>query len=405
MTGQLESEVNLGNKRVAITGLGGVTCVAENMDSLVLALQNPVRRIGPSRRHEVSFDIVVGEADATWFADVDTPFDSETGRLSLSAARACVRDAASRGAALPDGLVFGTSTGGQAENERVVFDILNGRAPSTYDYRRRGCMAAPTRLIASDLDIVGPVRTVSTACTSGANAIALGMFWIQSGKCRRVLAGGGDALCGTTLSSFHILELTGATPCTPFGADRPGLTLADGAGFLMLEALDDVISRGQTPLAEIIGVGMSSDAHHMTAPPPDGAGAALAMTRAVEKAGISPTDVSYINAHGTGTLLNDAAEATAIREVFGDTPVMSAKGLLGHTLGGAGGIEAVVSVLSICHRHAYENVGARAPAEDCPVVLIGEGGLDLPEVPVVLSTSFAFGGNNCVLVFKGIEER
>ena len=393
----------MGNRRVVVTGYGGVTCISKDIKGLAEALEHPAGRFGPSRRHEVAFDIRVGEADASWFADVDTPFDSETGRLSLTAARACVRDAASRGADSPDGLVFGTSTGGQAENERVVFDILDGRAPSAYDYRRRGCMAAPTRLIADDLDIEGPLQTVSTACTSGANAIALGLFWIRSGKCRRVLVGGGDALCRTTMSSFHILELTGPNPCTPFGEERPGLTLADGAGFLLLESLDDVIAQGRTPIAELIGVGMSSDAHHMTAPPPDGAGALLAMQRALDDAGIGPTDISYINAHGTGTRLNDAAEASAIRALFGDTPVMSAKGLLGHTLGGAGGVEAVVSVLSIRKRHAFENVGARKPAEDCPITLIGEGGLELPSTPVVLSTSFAFGGNNCVLVFKGIR--
>jgi 3-oxoacyl-(acyl-carrier-protein) synthase len=400
----LKREVFVARNRIAVTGIGAVTSVAANTAGFLEALLHPVPTFGESRRHTVGFDVLVGEAAPTWFAEIDDrTYDSETGRLSLSAARECVNQVTSRGGKSPDGLVFGTSTGGQAENERVVFDILRGRSPSVYDYRLRGCMAAPSRLIARDLNIRGPMQTVSTACTSGANAVALAATWIRSGRCRRVLVGGGDALCRTTISSFHILELTGAKRCRPFGVDRPGLTLGDGAGFLMLEALETVRKEGRRPLAEIAGFGMSSDAHHMTAPHPEGAGAQAAMVRALSDADVSPRDVDYINAHGTGTRLNDASEAEAIRALFGNTPVMSCKGLVGHTLGGAGGVEAVASVLSLVNRTAFENCGAHTAGEDCPVMLIGGGGMRLRDDAVVVSTSFAFGGNNCVLVFKGTE--
>jgi 3-oxoacyl-[acyl-carrier-protein] synthase II len=261
-------------------------------------------------------------------------------------------------------------------------------------------MASPSRLTARDIGIEGPVTTISTACTSSANAIALGAVWIESGKCRRVLAGGGDALCYTTISSFHILDLTGPNTCTPFGPDRPGLTLGDGAGFLLLEPLDAVLAEGRTPLAVLVGFGMSSDAHHMTAPPEDGAGAALALRRALQHADVRPEDIAYVNAHGTGTRLNDAAEARAVSEVLGDVPVMSCKGLIGHTLGGAGGIEAAAAVLSIQEGRAFENAGTAEAAEDCPVRLIGRGGIPIDAQKAVISTSFAFGGNNCVLVFR-----
>ncbi len=385
---------------IAVTGIGAVSALGPDADALLNGLTRARRRFGPSTRHEVDFEVVVGEAETASFSPhPHDDLDSPTGRLCLRAARECVADASARGAGRPAGLVLGTSTGGQSNNEETVFSILEKAPPAHFSYRKRGCMAAPTRLVARALELTGPVQTVSTACTSSANAIALGAEWIANGRVSRVLVGGGDALCYTTLSCFHILELTGPHPCRPFGPDRSGMTLGDGAGFLMLERMADVIASGRMPLATLLGYGMSSDAHHMTAPPEDGVGAEMAIRNALENAGVEPADIGYVNAHGTGTPLNDAAEAAAIRRVFGDTPVMSCKGLVGHTLGGAGGIEAVATVLSLSARRAFENAGASSPGEDCPVNLIGPGGLPLPESAVVLSTSFAFGGNNCVLVF------
>jgi 3-oxoacyl-(acyl-carrier-protein) synthase len=388
--------------RVAVTGIGATSAAGRDAESLLEALGEPKRVFGPNRRHQLlDFEVSVGEAPDEWFAEHDHPeLDSPTGRLCLAAARECAGDAASRGAGPPDGLAVGTSTGGQSRNEEAVFGLLDGQPPQGFTYRGQGCMAAPSRLVARDLDVRGPVQTVSTACTSSANSIALGASWIRRGLARRVLAGGGDALCHTTIASFRALELTGPEACTPFGPERPGLTLGEGAGFLMLEPLDEVLAAGREPLAELVGAGISSDAHHMTAPPEDGAGAERAMRRALEFAGLEPSAVHHVNAHGTGTRLNDAAEAAAVARVFGGgVPVMSCKGLLGHTLGGAGGIEAVAAVLAVVRRRAFQNLGADVAGEDCPVALVGRGGLELPERPCVMSNSFAFGGNNCALLF------
>ncbi|MBW2276291.1 MAG: beta-ketoacyl-[acyl-carrier-protein] synthase family protein [Deltaproteobacteria bacterium] len=388
--------------RVAVTGIGAVCAAGRDAGSLHRALCEPARVFGPNRRHAMlDFEVTVGEAPDEWFAEHDhKELDSPTGRLCLTAARECVADAASRGGADPAGLALGTSTGGQSRNEEAVFGLIDGNPPQGYTYRGQGCMASPTRLVARDLNLRGPVQTVSTACTSSANSIALAANWIRRGRARSVLAGGGDALCHTTISSFRALELTGPEMCTPFGPNRPGLTLGEGAGFVMLERLDAVLAAGREPLAELLGCGISSDAHHMTAPPQDGAGAELAMRRALAAAGLEPLAVHHVNAHGTGTQLNDAAEATAVARVFGgDLPVMSCKGLFGHTLGGAGGLEAVVAVLAVSHGRAFENLGADHPDEDCPVTLAGPGGLALPDHPVVMSNSFAFGGNNCALLF------
>ncbi len=387
---------------IAVTGVGAASAAGENAATFLSALKKPTSKFGPSTRHLLGFEISVAEADASCFATHDFPeLDSPTGRLCLKAARECVARAASNGGGVPDGLALGTSTGGQSENEKAIFGLLEGRPVGEFSYKLQGCMASPSRLVSRDLNILGPIQTISTACTSSANAIALGAAWIESGKCERVLAGGGDALCYTTLSSFHILELTGAATCRPFGTGRPGLTLGDGAGFLMLEPLDKVLAEGRRPLAKLLGFGMSSDAHHMTAPIEDGAGAALAVRRALSRAGVDVSDVAYVNAHGTGTKLNDAAEAAAVRSVLGDIPVMSCKGLIGHTLGGAGGIEAVATVLSIQEGVGFENPWTNVAAEDCPVNLIGPGGLAFDPDKAVISTSFAFGGNNCVLVFSG----
>lgn len=392
----------MNNANVAITGIGAVNAAAADAASFEEALRSPERVFVPSARHELSIEVTVGEAPEERFADHDHgELDNPTGRLCLTAARECAAMVADAGAF--DGLVLGTSTGGQSMNESTVFSLLEGVDPGKFNYRRQGCMAAPTRLVARDLDIVGPVQTISTACTSSANAIAMAAAWVRSGKCKRVLAGGGDALCKTTICSFKALDLTGPDMCTPFGEDRPGLTLGEGAGFLALEPLDEVLASGREPLAVLAGFGMSSDAHHMTAPPEDGFGARAAMELALADAGFAAKDVTHINAHGTGTRLNDAAEAVAIAGLFpASLPVTSCKGLIGHTLGGAGGIEAVVSVLSVRSRTAFENLGASTPAQECPVTLVGPGGVELSEAPVVMSNSFAFGGNNCSLIFSGV---
>lgn len=393
--------------RIAVTGLGAISAAGANVESLLRGLARPERVFERNSRFDLDFEVCLGTVREEWTNDPHpAELENPTGRLCLTAARECVESARKRGAiGAPDGLVLGTSTGGQSNNEKALFALMDNDPPMRFDYRGQGCMAAPTRMVARGLDLRGPVQTVSTACTSSANAIAIGAAWILSGRATRVLAGGGDALCYTTVAGFHILELTGEQMCRPFGEDRPGLTLGEGAGFLMLESFKRVREEGRVPLAELVGWGMSSDAHHMTAPPEDGSGAELAMRRALASAGRDSGEVSYVNAHGTGTKLNDAAEAQAIERLFGpNIPVMSCKGLLGHTLGGAGALEAVVTVLSINEKKIYENIGAHIPAEDCPVRLPPPSGLRLEEDACVISNSFAFGGNNCSLLFGAAGE-
>jgi 3-oxoacyl-(acyl-carrier-protein) synthase len=206
------------------------------------------------------------------------------------------------------------------------------------------------------------------------------------------------------MAGFHILKLTGAERARPFGQNRPGLSLGEGAAFLILEPKEKVSRENRRYYAELIGYGMTSDAYHMTAPSENGEGAVEVMKRSLEMAKLKPGEIDFINAHGTGTVMNDRTEATAIRSVFGEnTPVASVKGLLGHTLGAAGAIEAVASIYSILKQKAFENFNSYQKGEDCDVNLVPRGGKTLKKAPVVLSNSFAFGGNNCTLIFKGVD--
>lgn len=322
------------------------------------------------------------------------------GRFALMAARECLDDSTIGAPDRGDGLILGTSTGGQRNNEDFVFTVKSGNRPPNHHFHRQGVVAAPARLVARELNIQGPVSTISTACTSSANAIALGALWIRQKRCRRVFVGGSDDLCMTTLAGFHTLMLTGEHPCRPFAENRPGMTLGEGSAFLLLESGDEVEREGRTAHAELRGWGLSADAYHLTAPREGGLGAIAAMGMALDQAGLETSDVHWINAHGTGTELNDAMESQAINTLFGEhVPVSSNKGLFGHALGAAGVLEAVVSILAIRHRLAPPNFRNAIAGPDCPIRLVPADGLALPAHPTVLSNSFGFGGSNCALIF------
>ncbi|MBN2382827.1 beta-ketoacyl-[acyl-carrier-protein] synthase family protein [bacterium] len=389
-------------RTVVITGLGCISVAGKNVSELKQILFHPRPLFTKPERVSLAFDIVAGEIPADWYAgELNTAYDTIAGRMSLLAARECLADAHSRGAGEPEALIVGSSAAGQEHNEKFVFGLLgNGPVPD-HDFHKRGVVATSTRLLAQQLDIRGGLLTISTACTSSANSLALGAAWIETGRYDRVLVGGCDDICATTLSGFHALFLTGALPCRPFGQDRPGMTLGDGAAFLMLEAAECCLSAGRTWHAELVGYGLSVDAHHLTAPSEGGSGAVRAMKQALDKAGLRPEAINWINAHGTGTELNDRSESEAIHSLFPEaTPVSSNKGLFGHTLGAAGALEAIVTIIALQSGRAPENYFQEIPGPDCPIRLVPPGGMVLPEQAHVLSNSFGFGGSNCSLLFR-----
>jgi 3-oxoacyl-[acyl-carrier-protein] synthase II len=228
------------------------------------------------------------------------------------------------------------------------------------------------------------------------------MDLIQQEAAEVMVCGGTEPLCRITYSAFNALHAVDPDYCRPFDRNRQGLTLGEGAGILILESLDHALSRGAKIYGEVLGCGISCDAKHMTAPDPNATGAVDAMTAALNDAGICPEDVDYINAHGTATPANDRMETRGIKAVFGDRaqriPVSSTKSMIGHTLGAAGAIEAVACMLAIEHCFVPPTIHHETPDEGCDLDLVPEVARQAA-VDIVLSNSFAFGGNNTCLVF------
>jgi 3-oxoacyl-[acyl-carrier-protein] synthase II len=216
-----------------------------------------------------------------------------------------------------------------------------------------------------------------------------------------MITGGVDGLCELTLAGFNALHVVDASACRPFDRARGGLNLGEGAGVLVLESEESAVARGARVRGEVLGYAVTSDAHHMTAPHPDGAGAARAIAGALAAAGVRPEDVDCINAHGTGTPHNDVAETRAIRAVFGGLadriPVCATKSLIGHALGAAGGLEAIAALHAIAENFIHPTLRLTDPDPECDLRHVIGDGL-AARVDVVLSNSFGFGGNNCALV-------
>jgi 3-oxoacyl-[acyl-carrier-protein] synthase II len=266
-------------------------------------------------------------------------------------------------------------------------------------------VSAPGDSVARALGARGPVATYSSACSSGALALGAALEALRQGEVEVAVAGGADSLCRLTYAGFNALRSVDETPCRPFRASRAGMSFGEGAAVLVLETLERAQARGAVILGELCGAASSCDAHHMTAPEPSGAGAAAALAAALADAGLTPEAVDFVNVHGTGTPLNDAAEWQALSTVFGaraaNLPVAATKALLGHLLGCAGAIEAVVTLL--CLRagevHPVPRVDGEESDPELGAALVLDRPLTLPGARVAVSTSLAFGGSNAALVF------
>jgi 3-oxoacyl-[acyl-carrier-protein] synthase-1 len=289
------------------------------------------------------------------------------------------------------GVVVGTSTGGIASTEDAYTHYCkHGRMPSDFDLDLRHSMHAILDVIRARTGITGPAYVVSTACSSSGKVFGAAERLLEAGLVDAVLVGGVDSLCQLTLRGFHALEVLSPTPCRPFSRDRDGINIGEGGALLLLEREGDGVAR-------LLGVGESSDAHHMSAPHPEGAGARAAMEEALQRAGVSPKDVTHVNAHATGTRQNDSTEAHAIATVLGsEVPVVATKGYTGHTLGAAGAMEAVLSIVAMEHRFIPASLGSDVPDPELPIAVNCER---RPlHSRVVLSNSFAFGGNNVAVL-------
>jgi len=300
--------------------------------------------------------------------------------------------------------VLGTTAGGmplgEAYHAQAVAAPRRRRLQPT---RALGYQAhTQARGVADAAGFPASVCLVSNACASGTDAVGMAWEMIRTGRCARVLAGGHEAHAQLVYSGFDSLQLLSPTVCRPFGANRDGLLLGEGAGVLALESLPAARARGAVILAEVTGYGTAFDSHHLTQPHPQGEAALAAMTRACDAAGIGPGGVDYVNAHGTGTLLNDQSEAMAIARWAGaraaTLPLSSTKAAMGHLLGAAGAVEAVVCLMVLREQWLPPQpaLGAVDPVCPCPVVREPRDA----RVDTVLSNSFGFGGVNSTLVFR-----
>lgn len=377
--------------RAFVCGAGIVNAAGIGLENTWEALRNGTSCLKPLSLFTVSHAPAppAGEVPGALPSDEDVP---RTHSLAILAAR----EALSTVTLPPEAIVLGITTGGISTTETL---IRGGELrPEKYRYHALGSVAA---YLARHLKCQGPVITVSTACASGTTALKMALEMIRRGRARVVLAGGADALSRLTYYGFHSLQLIDPAGARPFDLHRRGLTVAEGAAFLLLVG-------GQEPpegaLAELVGAGLSCDAHHPAAPHPEGAGARAAMQEALSDAGMTAEEIDYINLHGTGTVDNDLAEARAIRELFKDPPPLSSiKGGFGHALGAAGAVEAVASVLCIARGFIPSNVGCSVPDPELGLQPVLRGGPR--KVGAVLSNSFGFGGNNAAVIIAGPSRR
>lgn len=404
-------------ERIAVTGMGVRTPAGSRLKELWNALlsgQSTARRI-------TSFDTTgIGTDFACQIHDLDvtdylTPkqaarMDRVT-QLGVCAAADALGDAGNvRVPAERQAVVTGSGFGGTLTYENALLDAVGtGRGnPGPLHVP----MVMPNALAAAISirhRILGPSLSVATACASGAHAVAEAARLLRDGTADVVVAGGAEAcVTPTVMLAFHrcrALSERNEAPelaSRPFDRDRDGFVLAEGAAFLVLENLEHALARDAHVYAELTGCGLSSDAHHITAPPAQGDGAARCMRAALADAGLDPEEITHVNAHGSGTPLNDLAEAQAISAVFGPgaVPVTSTKGITGHAIGAAGAIEAVAAVLALNERAVPPTANLRTLDPECAVDVVAQ--VRPMAAGPVMSNSFGFGGHNATLIFAPV---
>lgn len=403
---------------IAVAGAGIISAIGNNTDECLSALANgqagmdEIAWLDTAHRHKLPVaEVKCSNVRLAELAGVASAAISRTALLSLIAAReALERAAIPNFVALRTGFVSANTVGGMDRTEKFFVNALTaspaaGVAPSLSKGKLREVVqhecGYSTEWVADRLGIRHFQTTISTACSSSANAIGFGARLIRHGMLDVVVAGGTDALTRFTLNGFNALMILDAGYCKPFDNDRQGLNLGEGAGYLVLVSDRVAASLPSGVCCTVSGYANANDAWHQTASSPDGRGSWLAMSTAIARSGLQPADIDYINLHGTGTQNNDLAEGTAIRRLFDPAyPKMSStKSFTGHTLGASGGIEAVLSVLAVQHGLVYPNLRWHTPMPELPFSPVTTFLKDQP-IRHVLSNSFGFGGNCSSLVFS-----
>ncbi|HYO98530.1 MAG TPA: beta-ketoacyl-[acyl-carrier-protein] synthase family protein [Polyangiaceae bacterium] len=400
--------MQLPQERIAVTGIGIVSALGRGARATFSRVLNGERGMAPVSLFDTAGlrSTLAAEVPAPLFAELRAEAGaghSRTDVLALCAARDALKDAGWAVRPYELALAVGGTTGGMLETESELLALPDGE---TNPERAQRLLSHPLSTTVRTLEqAITPFRisaTVCSACSSSAVALVQGAHWIRAGEARAVLAGGADALCRMTFAGFNALGAMDAQPCRPFDVARGGLTLGEGAAFLLLESESSARQRGARVLAWFSGWSVGAEAHHVTQPEPTGRRAGELIGRAIASAGLSPADIHYVNAHGTATHANDAMEVLALRRVFADSlsglRVSSSKGQLGHTLGAAGALEAAITVLALESGVAPPSGGLLSPeAADLKHVL--QRGEATP-MRAALSSSFGFGGMSAVLAFE-----
>ncbi|PRD53919.1 beta-ketoacyl-[acyl-carrier-protein] synthase family protein [Sphingobacterium gobiense] len=395
------------DRGVAVTGMGIISAIGETVEEnlwSLLAGKHGLSRIAnfPTRLRE---QIWVGEQKKTndelsaSLGLSERNAFTRTALLGAYAARQALESANMQGAHdLRTGFISSTSVGGMDYTERYGPTYLT--SPEWHRYIPSHPAGDSSHKIAEYLGIKGLVTTVSTACSSAANAIMMGARLIRSRRLDRVIVGGTDALSKFTINGFHTLMILADAPCQPFDMHRKGLNLGEGAAYLVLESEEIVQRQGKKVLAYLTGYGNANDAFHQTASSENGEGAFLAMQKALAVAQLTPQAIDYVNAHGTATPNNDLSEGRAMQRIFKSNvpPFSSTKPFTGHTLAAAGAIEAVYSILALQQDMVPPNLHFDTPMEELD--MIPETAVRHRSLSHVLSNSFGFGGNCSSLIFS-----
>jgi 3-oxoacyl-(acyl-carrier-protein) synthase len=396
------------SKRIFITGCGIITSIGNNLEENLLSLTAGRSGIGKITLLETvhrdtlpAGEIRLRDEELARMLGMELRDGlSRTALLGMIAAEEAWRNAqCSIHDGKRTGLISGSTVGGMVVTEKYYPDYLVNNSRNAWIETNES--SESTERIAYHLGIRDFVSTINTACSSSANVIMTAARFIQAGMLDRVVAGGADALSLFTLNGFNTLMIYDKQPCKPFDENRNGLNLGEGAAYLVLESEDSLGSR--LPLCELRGYGNSTDAHHQTALSPEGTGPYLAMKLALERGGLEPGDIGYINVHGTATVNNDLSEGMGMLHLFGQEipPFSSTKSFTGHLLGASGAVEAVFSILSIRHDTIWPNLNFNTPMKEFGFMPASQA-IKGSGIRHVLSNSFGFGGNNTSLVFSAI---
>ncbi len=406
-------------KRIVITGLGTLNAIANNVPDFTRALKEGICGIDKIDLFDTAgFRSQTGGQVKNFVLreymteNFSTKRMSRADKLALAATLEALKDAGLYPP--PDeiresiGVVIGGGAGGLLEAEEFYGKLLTTGKKTGFSRLSALFCASSADRIASAFNFRGPKATFMTACSGGGTALGYARDLILNGQASMVLAGGVEPMCRTTYAAFNALKSVAPDVCRPFDKNREGLSLGEAAAIMVLEKLDSALGRGATIYGEILGYGITCDSYHMTAPDEQASGAVRSMLSALKDSDLSPNDVDYINAHGTATPVNDVMETKAIKEVFGkrayDIPVSSTKSMHAHTLGAAGALEGIVSVLALRHGFIPPTINYREQDPGCDLDYV-TGGLRNARLRAVLSNSFAFGGNNTTVIFGRYSER